>query len=213
MSNDYIPQQDGKFLEWVKFLFTYVYDHADLFGIDVQTLVDINRLTEEYDIAWEKAEDPNRGKADVLKKNETRDALKKETRKYVKEYLEYNSRVTDDDRKRMGLPIHKTTRTPAPVADDYPDADIDTSVIGRVTIHFFEKGSRHKKGKPAGQHGAEIAWIVSDTPPTRWDELLHSGIVPTRRSRLRLSTTSAARLYTSRFAGKTRAEKKVPGAK
>jgi hypothetical protein len=35
------------------------------------------------------------------------------------------------------------------VAKDAPDADTDTSVIGRITIGFFEKGSRHKKAKPA----------------------------------------------------------------
>jgi hypothetical protein len=81
-----------------------------------------------------------------------------------------------EDRKAMGLPIHKSGRTPAPVATDAPDVDVDTSTIGRLNILFFEKGSKHKKAKPAGQHGVEIAWIQRDTPPTRWDELLHSNI-------------------------------------
>jgi hypothetical protein len=41
---------------------------------------------------------------------------------------------------------------------------------------FFEKSNGHKRGKPAGQHGAEIRWDILDAPPARWDELIHSDI-------------------------------------
>jgi hypothetical protein len=90
--------------------------------------------------------------------------------------LTWNHEVTDTDRDGLGIPIHKTTRTPAPVATEAPESDIDTSVIRRLIIHFFEKGNRHKKAKPAGQHCVEIAWTLSDTPVTRWDELIHSNV-------------------------------------
>jgi hypothetical protein len=90
--------------------------------------------------------------------------------------LQSNTHVTPDDLRGMGIVVPSSSRTPSPVAVDSPDADADTSTIGRVGIHFFEKGSRHKKGKPAGQHGAEIRWAILDTPPARWDELIHSDI-------------------------------------
>jgi hypothetical protein len=85
--------------------------------------------------------------------------------------------VTAADLEAMGLPArHSGGGTPAPIATEPPDSDVDTSVIGRLGINFFKKGHGHKKGKPAGQHGAEIRWMISDTPPTRWDDLLHSDI-------------------------------------
>jgi hypothetical protein len=57
-------------------------------------------------------------------------------RQAVKEYLTYNHEVTDTDRDGLGIPIHKTTHTPAPVATEASEADIDTSVIGRLIIAF-----------------------------------------------------------------------------
>jgi hypothetical protein len=177
MSNsDYIPQKDGKFLEWVKFLFTYVIAHAPAWGLNPATWADILLVIAEYETAYAKSQDPNRGKADVKAKNTVRDRLKKLVRQFVKEFLEYNSLISDEERERMGLPVHKTTRTPSEIAKDAPDSDINTSVPGRVTINFFEHGSDHKKAKPAGQHGAEIGWVISDVPPAKWSDLIHSAI-------------------------------------
>ena len=92
-------------------------------------------------------------------------------------FLKSSPLVTDDDLQRMGLPKrHAGGNTPSPVAGKAPDFDVDTSVIGHVGIDFYEKEAGHRKAKPAGQHCVEIAWIVSDTPPTRWDELIHSAV-------------------------------------
>jgi hypothetical protein len=177
MSNsDYIPGSDGKFLVWVKILFIAVEQNAPLWKIEPMAFDQIRIMISTFEIAYAKAEEPNRGKADVKAKNDARKALEKAVRKFVKEYLTFNSNISDEERERIGLPVHKTGRTPAPVAKDAPDADVDTSRMGRLTIVFFERGSNHKKGKPAGQHGAEIVWTISDTPPTRWDELTHSSI-------------------------------------
>jgi hypothetical protein len=91
--------------------------------------------------------------------------------------LKGNPMVTDTDLEAMGLPKHSGGGgSDAPVATEPPGIDVDTSIIGRLGIHFFKKGHKHKKGKPAGQHGAEIRWMISDTPPARWNDLLHSDI-------------------------------------
>jgi hypothetical protein len=85
--------------------------------------------------------------------------------------------VTAADLEAMGLPKRRSGGgTAAPVATEPPDSDVDTSVIRRLGIRFFEKGHGHKRAKPAGQYGAEIRWIISSTPPASLDELLHSDI-------------------------------------
>jgi hypothetical protein len=130
----------------------------------------------KWDEAWVAYENPaTRNPSITFAKNEQRKAYEKLLRLLVKN-LQSNIHVTPDDLRSMGITIPSSDKTPAPVADKSPDVDVDTSTIGRLIIHFFEKGSHHKKGKPAGQHGAEIRWTFSDTPPTRWDELFHSEI-------------------------------------
>jgi hypothetical protein len=129
-----------------------------------------------YDLAYAKSQDPNRGRADIKAKDVARDNLKTSVRQYVKEHLEYSSAISDEERERMGLPVHKTTRTPAKVADEAPYSEVDTSVAGRITVHFFEKGDKHKKSKPQGQMGVELVYIISDTPPQKWEDMPNSVI-------------------------------------
>jgi hypothetical protein len=144
---DYIPQQDGKFLEWVKILFTYAAEHARAFGIDPHTMDEITALTETYDKAYARSEDPNRGKADVIAKNEARDTLKKAVRQYVKEYLENNHLVSDEDRRRMGLPVHDTKPTPARIPTDAPVGEVDFSKHQQHSVHV-KVGTLTGKAKP-----------------------------------------------------------------
>ncbi|MDR0421992.1 MAG: hypothetical protein LBH72_03150 [Proteiniphilum sp.] len=130
----------------------------------------------KWEEAWEVYENPaTRTPSITFAKTEQRKAYEKLLRLLVKN-LQSNTRVTPDELRSMGIVVPSPDRKPSPVADQAPDADVDTSVIGRLSIRFFEKGRRHKKGKPDGQHGAEIRWSLSETPPTRWEELIHSEI-------------------------------------
>jgi hypothetical protein len=71
--------------------------------------------------------------------------------------------------------VHKTTRTSAPMATTtYPDFDIDSSTIRRLTIQFYDQGNRTSKAKPSGQHGAEICLTMSDTPIVGMKNLIYS---------------------------------------
>jgi hypothetical protein len=115
-----------------------------------------------------------RTKATVLEKNQAYKELVSFVRKTVKEYLTYNHLVTDADRDNMGLPIYKTTRTHIAVSTDFPYHWIDTSIIRRVAINFYDKNSK-TNAKPPGMHGAEIRWAILDTPPATVEELIHSG--------------------------------------
>jgi hypothetical protein len=175
-NRDYIPEADGKFSVWVKILFGAVVQNAEAWKIEGAAFAGILAMIERFETAFAKASEPNRGRADVMAKNEARDVLKVAVRKFVKEYLAFNSAISDEEREGSGLPVYKRVRTPAPVAKEAPEAEVDISRVGRVSIHFFERGGNHKKSKPEGQHGAEIAWIISDVPPGRWEELIHSTV-------------------------------------
>ncbi|MDR1273273.1 MAG: hypothetical protein LBK12_01870 [Odoribacteraceae bacterium] len=173
----YIPKNDMKFLQWLNVFLTYLYANLGRLNVPAGVLTILERMRDDFALKLAAAEDPStRTKLTVQAKNDARRATEAATRNAVNEYLTYNHEVTNEDRDGLGIPTRKTTRTPAPVADESPDADVDTSVIGHVGIAFYEKGKKHKKAKPEGQHGVEIGWMVSDTPPARWDELRHSSI-------------------------------------
>jgi hypothetical protein len=181
---DYIPTNDGKFLTWVKNLFAYMLAHAMEWNLNPSSWSRIEPMITAYDNAFTKAEDPNRGKADVLVKNQTRDILKKEIREYVKGFLEYNPLVTDDDRNRMGLPVHARKHTPASNPDTMPVVMVKTPSPGVFECHFVDSNSG-KKAKPAGVHGCEFRWVIADTTPIDWGQLIHSSF--STRTPIRIS--------------------------
>jgi hypothetical protein len=161
---DYIPQQDGKFLEWAKFLFAYVQAHASAWNVSATSWADISPMIAAYDAAYAKAEDPNRGKADVIAKNEARDLLKKAVRQYVKEYLASNHLITDEDRKHMDLPVHDVKPTPAPIPTDMPAGEIDFSRHQQHRVHV-KAGTLTGKTKPPKVHGFEVWSKIGGDPP------------------------------------------------
>jgi hypothetical protein len=169
------PRSDADFFTWQGNFMTNLNPVYPAYGIPEN---EWNVVAQEQSIFVTKyalAENPEtRTSAAVVAKTEARKSYEKALSILIRRRLNLNPAVDDEARRRLGLPIYKTTHTPTPVAADAPAAECDTSVHGRITIHFFSAGSLRKKGKPFGQHGAEIAWVIRDTPPTRWDELLHS---------------------------------------
>jgi hypothetical protein len=161
---DYIPSNDGKFLEWVKFLFVYLAAHASQWNISSSTWSLITPLITLFETAYAKARDPNRGKADVQAKNEARDTLKKSVRQYVKEYLINNHLISNSDRERMGLPVHDTQPTPAPAITERPELEIE---FGEIQEHRLKVRRLESKGggKPDHCSGFEIWRKVGGDPP------------------------------------------------
>jgi hypothetical protein len=197
MSTDYIPVNDGKFLTWVKNLIAYVIVHATAWGLSPTAWAKIEPMITEYENAYNKAQDANRGKADTALKNETRDALKKEVRVFVKGFLEYNPAVTNDDRERMGLPIHDTKPTPVPDPNSVPVPQVKMPFAGTIDLHVTDSATE-RKAKPAGVHGFETAWAILETAPTDWTQLNHS--VFCTRTPLRLTFSGNERGKTLYFA-------------
>ncbi|WP_059370561.1 hypothetical protein [Treponema endosymbiont of Eucomonympha sp.] len=173
MAGDFIPHADGAFLEWAKTLTSYVAAHLTGFNIQEAALAPIQTLLAGYQTAYDRAENPNRGKVDVLAKNEARDALKAALRTFIKAYLTYNPEVTDVDKGNMGLPLHDSTRTPVPAPSTIPEIELDSSVIRQISAHFRDSGSG-RRGKPQGVHGAELRWSLLETAPVSIADLRNS---------------------------------------
>jgi hypothetical protein len=174
-NKDYLPEKDKDFLVWSKNFLANLSQIRYNVSFPDSEYLKLSTECNDFEQKLEASENPaTRTSVTVEAKNIARKLLRINLRVDVKAYLTFNPSVTDDDRKAMGLPVHKTTRTPSKVADKAPDTDVDTSVPGRVTVHFFEKSGSHKRAKPEGQHCIEMIWIISDTPPAKWEDLIHS---------------------------------------
>jgi hypothetical protein len=174
MSTDYIPHKDLEFNQWVTVYVTYVTSHATKFNLPAAVTTNLTVLKDVWDEKYARAEAPEtRTKAVIKEKDKAREALVAKVRQTNSEYLTFSHLVTDADRDNMGLPIHKTTRTPVPPPTKFPEYEVGTSVIRQLTVHFRDQGST-KKAKPEGVHGAEIRWAILGAPPLSIDELIHS---------------------------------------
>jgi hypothetical protein len=169
---DYIPQTDEGFLEFAKNLVSYASLNFSRWNVP-SPQTELQAPLTAYETAFEAAQNPNRGKVDVLTKNETRDTLKKKLRVYVKAYLINNPAVTDEDKAAMGLPIHKTGKSPVQVPETVPELTVDTGTPRRHKVHYRDHGST-RRGKPAGVAGIEIRHAVLDHYPATVKELINS---------------------------------------
>jgi hypothetical protein len=173
MSRDYIPRNDGKFLEWIKNFFAYLLLNAARWRIDADSWREMETLSIQYEEAYVKLEEPNRGRADILLKTQRRAALEKTTRLFVREYIASNHLVSDDDRIHLAVTVRDTKPTQSPVCDKPPFVTIILLAAGAILVKFgnIETG---KKGKPVGQSGAELVFAILDHKPVDWTELIHS---------------------------------------
>jgi hypothetical protein len=175
MQTNFIPRPDAAFNTWQGDLMAEVASKAPAWNISLDAVATLQTLQARWNTAYKAYENPaTRNPVIVQEKRNARDAYEAELRKFVKSYLAYNPAVTDNDRKELGLTVPKHSRTPAPVATTYPDYDIDRSVLRRLTIHFYDQGSKKSKAKPPGQHGSEIRWAILHAFPATIGELTQS---------------------------------------
>jgi hypothetical protein len=172
MSTDYIPKRDEVFRDWARNLYTYALSKYSTWNVPSPQTTLESPLT-AFETAFTATQNPNRGKVDVLTKNEARVALEAVMRTYVKAYLSFNPAVSDADREQMGITVYDKTKTPVPPPSTIPEAEIDSSIIRQLTIHYKDNGSE-KRGKPQGVHGVEIVWVIMDTVPTAMEEFQNS---------------------------------------
>jgi hypothetical protein len=92
----------------------------------------------------------------------------------VEDMLTANPLVTNEDLVILGFPPRPSGgRHTSPVETKYPWNRASTPRVSCIEIEYGDIDTGGKK-KPAGQHGAECRWVISETPVTGLDALLHS---------------------------------------
>ena len=81
-NKDYIPSNDGQFLEWAKNLYAYALPRFSGWSVPISQTSLESPLT-AFETAFAKLSDPNHGKVDMERKKDARKVVEKAFRVYV----------------------------------------------------------------------------------------------------------------------------------
>ncbi|MDR1373429.1 MAG: hypothetical protein LBJ24_00490, partial [Treponema sp.] len=174
MSHEYIPGSDAAFDKWFVFLVQYVNAkciEGTWTHIPQAARTELANARNTWTTAYTNVQGPHT-KVDTEAKNDAKKAAKAAIRPFVNQYLHYLP-VTNEDRTAMGIPNHDIHPTPVPVPPDIPEVEAQTP-LPRVLRFRFRRANKKRWGKPEDVHGMELVWLISDTPPARVEDLVHS---------------------------------------
>ena len=165
-NNKTIPTKDADFNVWQEIIAKEAIAKTQVWLLDPTWISSIlTPAHAKWNIAWTAYANPaTRTPLITATKRETRSVYEKILMTLVGN-LRVNTRVTDDDRRAMGIHIRDTKPTPAPVPTTFPILAINTATARRLTINFRDSASS-SAAKPKGVHGAEIKWLIADEKPT-----------------------------------------------
>jgi hypothetical protein len=177
---DYLPHTDQGLLEWTITLLKYLMSRLTKFNYPKD---DYDLLEQEKNVYAQKLEvsreSATRTPMNIEGKNVAKKVLEKHIRKSVGEYLIRNHLLTEEDLKLLGLPIHKTTRSPVPPPTALVELKLRQLPGFRVEVNFAPESvdaaeKEHREAKPYGVRGVEIRWAILPAPPKSLDDLVHS---------------------------------------
>ncbi|MDR0667391.1 MAG: hypothetical protein LBF90_02080 [Prevotellaceae bacterium] len=165
------------FFEWTGTFLTNLELLLDDLHFPVDVYECLKALYGVFSVKYQLAITPTtRTKVAVQDKNDARRTLEQAMQQCVREYLSYNHSLSNDVRKRLGLPVPKASRTPAPVAATSPFCSVDSGLLGHLRIAFRDPA--HKgKARPHGQRGVVVQWAVGDEPPDSLTAFPHTTFV------------------------------------
>jgi hypothetical protein len=177
MSTDYVPVKENDFHHWQRQSLDYAALNAPRFRIDPQVFTDMAGKRGNYELKYDVSENPDtRTSAHILARQEARKVLETAIRSFFKEYIIYNSSVTDEDRRIMGLTIPDPKPTPVPKPEHAPEVTVTVVDPATLNVAFRDKNEKGH-AKAYGIHGAETLWGVFDAgapAPVGPPELPHS---------------------------------------
>ena len=165
-NNKTIPTKDVDFNAWQDIIAKIATTNTTVWLLDPDWMKDVFAPARAaWNNAWVDYANPaKRTTVSTANKNDARREYEKALMTLVAN-LKVNTKVTDADRRSMGIHIRDTKPTPVPTPTTYPILSMDSSISRRITINFRDSES-NSLAKPKGVHGAEIKWLIADEQPT-----------------------------------------------
>ncbi|MDR0685848.1 MAG: hypothetical protein LBF79_00065 [Dysgonamonadaceae bacterium] len=166
----YMPAKFGDLYLWLRNFIDGVAPNLARYGIPETEFESLRILNSKFQAAQMIAEGPNPGPADRIQRRDTAAAVRKEARGIVNKYLKYNEVLSNEERRKLGIPVYDNARTPIDVPKTWPDLVIEVLGAGLVKTKFHKHGST-TTARPYGVIGAVVIYGVSDHQADKHDEL------------------------------------------
>jgi hypothetical protein len=138
--NDWIPVQEGKFVDFLALWITILGDTSiqTAYGWDAavcSALLGLITAFTDARTAYEVVDST----ANHIKKNEAKADCIAAVRAFARESIRFNTKITDDVKKRLGIRITDTDPTPTKAADAGPTSKVlnDNKRPGVVVIRYL----------------------------------------------------------------------------
>ncbi len=167
MGRDYIPESDAGFDIFQDNFIKGVQPKLMLWGIPTTEFSALTGLRIAWNMAWLKAKNKDtRSRADVQAKKDARKAYQSKLRKFVMEWLAFNSKVTDADREALGLNVKDTEPTLMPVPDRAPDVTMEEIRHLVHELRLTDPLNPHTQAKPKGVRCVQVFKCFGEDVPT-----------------------------------------------
>jgi hypothetical protein len=162
---DFIPTTDADFEIWLNtLLFALQASPADygLTPADITPLLTAQSTWSTSYLAQQTAK--TAAEAATSRKDDCRMSAENTIRMLARR-IQATPGVTDEAKKKAGLPVHDTIKTLHAAPATRPIGEVDTSERLRHTIHFKDQ-TAPRKAKPKDVMGCEIWAKIGGAPPT-----------------------------------------------
>ena len=184
MATDYIPKPHDKFFVWQGDFYNRAQEKLNSFQIDAGKFQPVTAAKSKYELAFHRASNPEGANAsDRVERDEREAEYKAVIRGFVNENIRFNSRVSDYDRKYLGLTIPDSKPTPSTVPATHPVIEVDFSETRVHTLHIRDEHGQ-SKAKPHGVRNCELWSKVGGDAPADDSELTLAGTASSGKLRL-----------------------------
>jgi len=178
MASNYVPNRDADFDKFFKYITQYVSlkssgTSPEWGHITQKDRTALNNVYSQWYSAYALTFQPHI-KSVGNEKTRQRKVAEKALRLFVNRFLRYEP-VADADRTNMGILNHATTRTSQGTVDKRAAFLISPGNIREVKAKIWAWGSE-SRAKPAGYHGADIAYDVLEAPPSGPQDLRRNAV-------------------------------------
>lgn len=177
MAQDYIPQKDADFNNWLVNLDAILSVSYAAYGLTLGNSTDITTATNTWSAAYTAATDPvTRTPVTITAKDNARAAAESLVRPFCMQ-INLNPSVSDAQRTTIGITVRKTTPSPIATPTDVPGVVLKFLTPGGIKLAYVNTTLGDQKAKPPGSKGVELWATVGTEVATDPSQASYKGTV------------------------------------
>lgn len=173
---DYIPAGEKEFFDWQNNFATILAAGAATWNVPTATLTSLDSLRNDYENKYALANKGKKASRTPLQIKQKKDATKlyeAAIRQVVKEFLAFNSLVSDDDRLNLGITVRDFIKTASTTPKTIPVLTVLPVNGSRLKITVKQQPDADgisRRGKPEDAASFEVAIWIGDGAPKDGDK-------------------------------------------